>query len=140
MEEQRIPGLVFYLEDASVKEVGGKKIARVILETHINDWDMYQQVLETINGMTMYPGGDFKDEVIDMLRDETEDLSKKVGQQELSVREAKELVAQTESFHAAEVDVLKRTLALVESKNAQLRAENARLLVMEQELQQIASS
>lgn len=140
MEEQRIPGLVFYLEDASVKEVGGKKIAKVILETHINDWEMYQQVLKTINGMTMYPGGDFKDEVIDMLRDETEDLGKKVTQQELTVREAKELVAQTDSFHAAEVDVLKRTLALVESKNRQLHEENQRLALLEQELREIASS
>ena len=131
MAELQVPGVTFSLEDAELRKVKGKKIAKVTLEAVIMDDDVWEAVQDKLDGMKIYSVEDFQEQIIDLMKDDNEKLDGQVGSLQERLQEAHEHMKQQASFDAQTVEELRR-------ENEALRQRVDRLESMERELQDLA--
>lgn len=129
--EDRIPGVVFTLENTETKKVKGKLVAEVTLQAHINDLDLFDAISEKLDGLKIYAAEDFQMQVNDLLREDNDDLENQIKQAKRARATAEEHLSQKESFHAQQVEELQR-----EKQTLMVRVKQ--LEVLERELQDLA--
>ncbi len=129
--EDRIPGVVFHLESSETKKVKGQLVAEVKLNAHINDLDMFDVLVEKLDGLKVYASDDFQTQVNDLLREDNEGL-------ESEVKSLKEYL------HASN-ETLEQKVSLALEREKELQKENQTLMqrvdqleVLERELQNLA--
>lgn len=123
--ETTTAGIVFHVMDSEIsKAVSGKQHGKVALSAVVDDLDLWEKVLDQLNGMELHRGRDFKGELIEVLKKKNQELEKKT-----------ERVAEDKDSHiqrlTQEIDKIRYGKSVVDQN---LRLSQARVAVLEEEL------
>ena len=129
--EIRIPGVEFSLEQADVKKVNGKTVGTVVLEAHVNDLDMFDDIQDKLDGLKIYAVEDFQTQVNELLREDNEELESAIETAKRNQTQAEERLKQSESFRSKREEELQR-------ENQALKVRVEQLEALERELQDLA--
>jgi predicted RNase H-like nuclease (RuvC/YqgF family) len=129
MATEGTAGVVFYLESSDLGEAAAGFAGKAELTATVTDIDLWESVLHQLKeGLSLHRGKDFKQQMIEMLQEEHEEL--------------KETAQRTEESKTAEIERLRQQLDAASSDLWQkdqrislLELELSRLLQMERELQ-----
>lgn len=105
--EERIPGITFHLEEASIGPSDSHKASGTIkLGADIDDPDLWEHAVEALNEFRVYASEDFKTDLIELLQEDKK-------------RSDKELEQHRTETHSA-VEQLKQRIDNLERENARL--------------------
>jgi hypothetical protein len=128
-------GVTFYLDDSElgkgVADAKGKKyVGKAILSATVRDVDLWEQLMEQINGLLMYKGSDLKTELIGVLQNRASKMEKSMETRDAEQAEQVQRADQRASL--AEGDKVR-----AEQRVRLLEAEVARLKEMEVQLESL---
>lgn len=136
--DERIPGVTFRLTHGSKKPPIDPKLHKAVghveLYAEINDFNVWDEVLQRLNGMRVYTVENLAEEMINVAqkkaREAETNLSKRIQQLEAELEQSK----QRESFAAAEIQQLHGIIIEQNRELAGLRALESELKALEGEL------
>lgn len=75
MGNERVAGVVFYLEESTISEAAEGFTGRAKLSAKVTDVEMWEaMVAQLAEGLSLYRGKDFKSQLIEMLQEDQEAL------------------------------------------------------------------
>lgn len=131
MIEDRVEGVTFHLQSAKERMAGEQKIVDVVLNTTVDDWNLWQEVREKLQeGIRIYQGEDFQSAIMGVLKGDNVELNHRMADLNKQTEEIRELTAQQASFSDQEIRILRE-------ENETLKARVAVLEEMEAQLSQL---
>lgn len=107
MKEPSVMGVTFHVDkhemlSGSNVKVPTKYLGLVTLKAHFNREDLWKKVVQRLNGLTLYKGGDIQTELIGILQGQVELLEKQVQSMSHTDRERAQRAEQAASLARAE--------------------------------------
>lgn len=127
--EDRIPGIVLSLHSSEVRKVGGKVLGDVSLIATVADLDLWEAIIQKLDGMKIYEAEDFHDQILSLQQEDNEALTSALDGLKAELRAFQE-DASSRSQREKEL----------EEMNTRLGEELKRLQALEQELQELANT
>jgi uncharacterized coiled-coil protein SlyX len=130
MNHSESGSIIFHLENSELKAAGleGVHAGRLLLTATVHDADLWNKVLESFSNLRLFKGEELKTTLIHMLQGKTEELEKRVAEQDQAASQEIEVAKHRASLAEAGRVRAEQRVQLLEAK---LASQDEALMVLQ---------